>query len=253
MPTLRYHPWQTKAALLRFLLGGGATLFALWAAWEAGREGEAWAWLLLFGVLAFAPLYLYRTGLAPLLRRGLEVALEPEGVRLGGRFYPKAAFRGLQGPLGKPGPFGPLYPFHLEFGETVPLPLDLPGWDQLLAHLGLDWTEHPGLVSYLSRAKGMGWLNGLLYPPEEVLEAWERARRRYRRDMGRLWFSPLLLGLGVILEVLGLSPWGGYLALLGFLVFLFVFLPTWHSLFGLGGLQGWVSRYNPLVAAREEG
>lgn len=252
MLTLRYHPWQTRAALLRLLLGGGAALLALWASWTLVREGEGWAWLLLLGVLAFAPPYLHRTGLAPLLRRGLEVVLEPEGARMGGRLYPKAAFRALRGPSGR-GPFGPLHPFHLDFGEKVPLPLDLPGWDRWLAHLGLDWTEHPGLVNYLSRARGMGWLNGLLYPPEEVQEAWARARGRYRREMGRLWLSPLPLGLGVLLEVLGLSPWGGYLALFGLAFFLLVFLPTWHSAFGLGGPSGWVPRYNPLLAAREEG
>ncbi|MFW3379900.1 hypothetical protein ACN9NO_11515, partial [Glaesserella parasuis] len=64
-------------------------------------------------------------------------------------------------------PLAPDPPFYLDFGETrLPLYLDLPGWDRLLRHLGLEWKEAPILREFLVTVRGVGWLNGLLYPPE---------------------------------------------------------------------------------------
>lgn len=70
-----------------------------------------------------SPPLCFRTGPAPLLREGLEVVLEPEGVRIGGRFYPKEAFRGLEEPQCKPLPVGtriPLQPFASTKGYPCP-------------------------------------------------------------------------------------------------------------------------------------
>lgn len=155
-------------------------------------------------------------------RLGLRVFLEPGRLRLGGphggeRFYPKEAFSGVEGPLGSwtrvevwPGVmqpyhlrlgwrFSPSPLFYLVFGEErVPLWLDLPGWDRMLAHLGLDWRDHPGLRRYLLTARGLAWLNGLLYPPADGEEAWRQARDRYRRVSAWLWASGGLMGLGFV-------------------------------------------------------
>ncbi|MDW8358822.1 hypothetical protein [Thermus sp.] len=249
--SLRYEPWQRQSALLRLLLGGGGTILAGWAAWALVGDGETWAWAILLAILGLAPPYLYRTGLAPLLRGGQEVVLEPEGVRVGERLYPKEAFQGLEGPRDRPllPLWGPLHPFSLRFGERVPLPLDLPGWDQVLRHLGLSWREVPELVLYLGRARGIGWLNGYLYPPQEAVGVWQGDRARYRQEVGRLWWTVGVFALAGGLEVLGVRPWGEYAILLAFLLFLGVYIPTWHRLFGLHGLGGWASRYNPLERA----
>ncbi|WP_053043532.1 hypothetical protein [Thermus filiformis] len=273
MEALRYHPWQRRAALGRLLLGGLGLGALLWLLWLFGEEEPLIALILGLFALALGPLYLWRTGLVPLLRGGLEVRLEPEGVRIGGRLYPRSAFRGLKGPQsprvplepepGKKSPWrealeasgrqeywnalkDPHALFRLDFGEEVPLPLDLPGWDRLLRHLGLDWTEHRELSTYLGLARGLAWLNGLLYPPEEALEVWEQARRRYRRQMALFWAGLALVAAGLfvrqeafsallVLTGFGLWAWSGY------------------SLFGPNPfLKGWATRYNPLQALREE-
>ncbi len=266
MEVLKYQPWQWRAALGRLLLGGGVLLLTLWVAFGMGPIPDL---LLLFSA-AFGGLYLWRTGVEPLRRAGLEVVLEPEGVRIGGRFYPRGAFRGVEGPRGRwaayllshpaqPGlhrqgnPLAPSPLFHLDFGgERVPLWLDLPGWDRMLRHLGLDWTEHPGLSRYLSLVEGMGWLNGLLYPPQEAEEVWLRARRRYRRLMGLLWlgFGLMVLGfIGEIAQVHRVAEWVmvGF-TLVGFLLAIY----ATGVVFGGRNLQGWGMRYNPLRALRDE-
>lgn len=96
----------------------------------------------------FAALYLYATALGPLFRSSLQVVLEPEGIRVGGRLYLRERFTGVEGPLGRwtwleerPRAWQPYRLrlglrfttaplFYLVFGqERVPLWLDLPGWD----------------------------------------------------------------------------------------------------------------------------
>ncbi|GAA5335277.1 MULTISPECIES: hypothetical protein [Thermus] len=125
METLRYHPWQVRAALLRLLLGGGAALWVLWLVWLLVREGEAWAWALGVGVLVFAPLYVYRTGVAPLLRAGLEVVLEPEGIRYWGRYYgttPRGPSGALWALLAPPSPGAPSIPSGWTSGRSFLFP-----------------------------------------------------------------------------------------------------------------------------------
>ncbi|WP_243092382.1 hypothetical protein [Thermus hydrothermalis] len=128
--------------------------------------------------------------------------------------------------------------------------MDLPGWDRLLKHLGQDWTEHPGLALYLSEARGMGWLNGLLHPPEEVLPVWEQARAQYRREMGWLWGVTAIFLLGVALVAWDANSPLGYLGLFCLALSLLAWLFLWHRLFGLGGHRGWAVRSNPLAEAR---
>ena len=115
MEELAFPAWARWRLWWALLLGASLLAFALWA-----RE----LWSLLLGVLllgAFA-LHFRRTGYA--------VALEPEGLRYEGRFYPRGALKGVRlDPL--------LGRLRLDFGgDGLPLPLGLPGWDEVLAHLG---------------------------------------------------------------------------------------------------------------------
>lgn len=276
-PLLAHQPWQRRAALLRLLGGSLGLALLLWAGLGGGGI------LALFALLGagLGGLYLLRTGWEPLRRLGLRVELLPDGVRVGGVFYPKGDFLGLEGPQGpwtwleeRPEAIqrfkvhlaplwqtGPRFRLRFRTGE-VPLPLDLPGWDRLLGHLGLSWREHPGLSRYLTTATGPAWLNGLLYPPAEALEAWEEARRRYRRAWAWIWagFGVAAAGFGVLLWALG-QAWaragdsgeaalpvpalvaGLLLAVLGLALGGLAFLGA----FNVGrGRPGWVVAFNPL-------
>lgn len=268
MEALAYEPWQRRAAWGRFLV-----LLILKSLLLALGGAGGFPFLFLAILPAF---YLLSTGLAPMMRLSSRVVLEPEGIRVGGRLYPKERFSGVEGPLGswtrwevRPGRLNPyrLRPawhwgwaplFYLRFaGEGVPLWLDLPGWDRLLLHLGVPWREQEGLREYLLSARGLAWLNGLLYPPEEVREEWEEARRRYRRvsawawaGMGMFLGFPLVVTglavLGVELEVL--VQLAVILTLLGMLLTTYPFLQA----FNIGrGRPGWAVAYSPFGPLQE--
>lgn len=188
---------------------------------------------------------------------------------MGGRFYAKEGFSGVEGPLGSwtrwevwPGvlhPYrlhlgwrfsrGPL--FYMVFGEErVPLWLDLPGWDRMLAHLGLDWREHPGLRRYLLTARGLAWLNGLLYPPAGVGQSWREARDRYRRVGAWLWAGAAFLVLGAASSFLALFVGPvGLLGAVGVPVGVVLLAYQFLRAFNIGrGRPGWAVAYNPLGA-----
>ncbi|RDI95131.1 hypothetical protein DV704_08645 [Meiothermus sp. QL-1] len=272
METLRYQTWQKRSALGRLLLGGVGLGLLFWFGFEFVHEGDFFWGLFFIALAVLGGLYLWRTGVEPLRRAGLEVVLEPEGVRVGGRFYPRSTFRGVVGPRGRwaarlaahgkdpevallrrarsrGSPFDPGPLFHLDFaGERVPLWLDLPGWDRMLRHLGLDWTEHPGLSGYLGLVEGLGWLNGLLYPPEEAKEAWLQARMRYRRLAGLVWLGYTPVAVTFLFAFLGVEPRGVWeWVLTGFILggFVFALYAMWE-LFGSRTRLGWGMRYNPL-------
>ncbi len=259
--TLRYAPWQVWAAwgrLWAFLVLLG---FAFWFAQH---------WLLVSLLLALpAALYLYATALGPLLRSSLRVVLEPEGIRVGEKLYLRERFAGVEGPMGRwtwmeerlggllsyryrlrlAWRFSNKPLFYLVFGEErVPLWLDLPGWDQVLAHLGLDWREHPGLRRYLYTARGLAWLNGLIYPPAEAEGPWREARRRYRQVCGWMWAGVGLCLLGVLVsgwipeEGVGFGLWL-VVSFAGLYLWTYFFLTT----FNVGrGRPGWAVAYTPL-------
>ncbi|WP_128415145.1 hypothetical protein [Thermus tenuipuniceus] len=211
---------------------------------------------LLLGIFAlFLGLSLYTSALGPLLRSVFQVVLEPEGIRVAGRLYPKDRLAWAEGPFPGGGTeaqwqrlmqvgrlsTGPL--FHLVVGgERVPLWLDLPGWDRMLTHMGVDWKEQPGLVRYLHSVRGLAWLNGLLYPPAEVGEEWERARRRYQRLFAWLWIGVGMAGAAFSLE--GQLPESASLVLLGVGVALggYAFLALFG---GKSPRDGWAEAYNP--------
>ncbi|MEZ0348057.1 MAG: hypothetical protein ABWJ90_06030 [Thermus sp.] len=281
---LTYQPWQLRAARSRLLGGGLAILLLLWLA----LAGGGFLSLLALGGAALGGLYLLRTAWEPLRRGNLVVELVAEGARVNGVLYPKEAFQGVEGPRGSwtwlekrpnslqpyklhlapPWQKGPL--FRLRFREaSLPLPLDLPGWDRILRHLGLSWRDHPGLVRYLMSATGPAWLNGLLYPPEEALPGWEAARRRYRAAWAWLWLGLALVGASFLAvdyqarglqsrlregESLALDPQPFVplfaLGLLGLLLAAGAFLRH----FNLGrGRPGWVVAYNPLQTRGDHG
>lgn len=256
MEVLAYAPWQKRAALVRLALGLVTLGFLLWLGAAFVAEGE-WAVALFLGIVAlFLGLFLYPCALGPLWRSGFHVVLEPEGIRVEGRLYPRELFRSVEGPFRKGkdtearwyaltevGRFSTAPLFYLSFGqERVPLWLDLPGWDRLLAHLGVDWKGYPGLVRYLHSVRGMGWLNGLLYPPAEALGEWEKARERYRRLFAWLWAGVGLVVVGLAFEAL--LPAGLAVAVLG--VGMALGLYAFFALFGgKSSRDGWAERYNP--------
>lgn len=266
MEVLRYASWQKWAAGGRLVLGLLALALLWWVFFDV-RDGLSLLLGLLVGLVV--ALYLLRTAVQPLLRSRLEVALEPRGIRIGGKFYSRSDFRGLgmasgwwaqraQRALrdaGTYGPWAPYPPFHLDFGRArLPLFLDLPGWDRLLRHLGVDWREVPELREFLTLARGMGWLNGLMHPPEEAEQAWVQARSRYRRACAWIWIGCL----GVLLGIVGVrvveGPGGGDTpwtwALVGVSLMGLLLCLGWVGItFGLKGLaRGWVSEYNPLAS-----
>ncbi|WP_114311760.1 hypothetical protein [Thermus caldifontis] len=71
MEILNYGPWQVKAAWGGVFLVGGSAFFL---------QGVVFLSLPLVALAAF---YLY-AAVGPLLRASLQVALEPEGMRMGG-------------------------------------------------------------------------------------------------------------------------------------------------------------------------
>ena len=181
-----------------------------------------------------------------LRRTAYTLALEPEGVRHGGRLYPREALKGvaLDRLLGR---------LFLDFaGERLPLPLGLPGWDEALAHLGVDWRGVEGLEDYLLRLRGRVWFLGALYPSREAEGVHRWALGLYRRHFLKIYgalalagVGPSLLslaeGLGVALSVLGFGL--ALLSVLGFGLALW-----WLSFFphDLVRLRGGGGRYNPL-------
>jgi hypothetical protein len=187
-------------------------------------------WVLLVGgllLLAFA-LHLRRTAYT--------LALEPEGVRHGGRLYPREALKGVAlDPL-----FNRLF---LDFGgERLPLPLGLPGWDEALAHLGVDWRGVEGLEAYLLVHRGWVWFWGRLYPPREAEGVHRWALGLYRRHFLKIYGALALFGVGLSLSSLA-EGLGAALAALGFgLAFWWLhFFP--HDLVRL---RRGLGRYNPL-------
>ncbi len=169
-------------------------------------------------------------------RTGYAVALEPEGLRYEGRFYPRGALKGVRlDPL-----LGRLW---LDFGgERLPLPLGLPGWDGVLAHLGVDWREVEGLEGYLLLNRGRVWFLGGLYPPREAegVHAW--ALGVYRRHFRRIYGALALAGVGLLLFSLA-EGLGTALLALGFGLALWWLLSFPYDMVRLRGGGG---RYNPL-------
>ncbi|MGC8905470.1 hypothetical protein [Thermus sp.] len=217
-------------------------------AFPAGVRWRLW-WALLLGLLLLAfgfkarePLALLVGGLLVLafalhLRRtAYALTLELEGVRYGGRLYPKEALEGVAlDPL-----WGRLL---LDFGgERLPLPLGLPGWDEVLAQLGVDWREVEDLVDYLLSQRGRVWFLGVLHPPREAEGVHLWAQGLYRRHFLKIYGALALLGVGLALfslaEGLGLA-----LFALGFGLALWWLLVFPHDLVRLRGGGG---RYNPL-------
>ncbi|MBW6393756.1 hypothetical protein KZX47_01080 [Thermus sp. SYSU G05001] len=264
METLSYRPWQRWAAWKRLLALSLPTGFFLALSGEGGLP---------FLLMAIPPaFYLFSTALAPILRSSFTVALEPEGIRVGSQLYPKERFSGVEGPLGlwtrwevRPGRLNPYRLrlgwrlgtsplFQLVFGEEkVPLWLDLPGWDLLLLHLGLDWKEHPGLREYLGSARGLAWLNGLLHPPAELEGAWEEARKRYRQVSAWAWVGIGCIGLGFLgPQAAGSSsPLALLFLALPFLGMLLLVYPL-ITAFNIGrGRPGWAVAYSPFGPLEE--
>jgi hypothetical protein len=187
-------------------------------------------WVLLMGgllLLAFA-LHLRRTAYT--------LALEPEGVRHGGRLYSREALKGVA--LDRL--FGRLF---LDFaGERLPLPLGLPGWDQALAHLGVDWRGVEGLEDYLLGQRGRVWFLGALYPPREAEGVHRWALGLYRRHFLKIYGALALAGVGLPLLSLAEGLGVALFALgLGLAFWWFSSFP--HDLVRLRGGGG---RYNPL-------
>ena len=128
--------------------------FPAWARWRLWWALLLGAFLLAFAsiITTFAELVLLLGAFALHFRRtGYAVALEPEGLRYEGRFYPRGALKGVRlDPL--------LGRLRLDFGgDGLPLPLGLPGWDEVLAHLGVGWREVEGLEDYLLGQRGLVW------------------------------------------------------------------------------------------------
>jgi hypothetical protein len=169
-------------------------------------------------------------------RTAYTLALEPGGVRHEGRLYPREALKGVA--LDRL--FGRLF---LDFaGERLPLPLGLPGWDQALAHLGVDWRGVEGLEGYLLGQRGRVWFLGALYPPREAEGVHRWALGLYRRHFLKIYGALALLGVGLALLSLA-EGLGVALFALGFGLALWWlhFFP--HDLVRLRRGGG---RYNPL-------
>lgn len=217
--------------------------FPAWARWRLG-------WALLFGVLLLAlglgmrelwglllGVLLLWTFALNLRRTGYTVGLEAEGLRHGGRLYRREALRGVT----LDAPWGRLW---LDFGEErLSLPLGLPGWDEALAHLGVDWRGVEGLQDYLLGQRGRVWFLGALHPPREAEGVHQWALGLYRRHFRKVYGAFALAALGFLL--LALKPTQGLgvaVLLLGAALALFW---AWHFPHDLVRLPGG-GRYNPL-------
>ena len=169
-------------------------------------------------------------------RTAYTLALEPEGVRHEGRLYPREALKGVAlDPL-----FGRLF---LDFaGERLPLPLGLPGWDEALAHLGVDWRGVEGLEDYLLGQRGRVWFLGALYPPREAEGVHRWALGLYRRHFLKIYGALALAGVGLSLSSLA-EGLGVALVALGFGLALW-----WLHFFPHDLVRLWrgLGRYNPL-------
>lgn len=219
-------------------------------AFPAGMRWRLWwalllgAFLLAFGLTAREPWVLLMGGLSLLAfavhfrRTAYTLALEPEGVRHGGRLYPREALKGvaLDRLLGR---------LFLDFGgERLPLPLGLPGWDEALAHLGVDWRGVEGLEDYLLGQRGRVWFLGALYPPREAEGVHRWALGLYRRHFLKIYGALALVGVGLALIHSSLAEGlGAALAALGFGLALW-----WLHFFphDLVRLRRGLGRYNPL-------
>jgi len=212
--------WRLWWALL---LGALLLALGLWT-----RE----LWVLLLGILLLGAFLLHYH------RTAYVLALEPEGVRREGRLYPKEALKGVA----LDALFGRIF---LDFGgERLPLPLGLPGWDEALAHLGVDWRGVEGLEDYLLGQRGRVWFLGALHPPREAEGVHRWALGLYRRHFLKIYGALALSVLGVLL--LGLEAAQG----LGVAVLLLgvALAPFWANSFphDLVRLRGGGGRYNPL-------
>jgi hypothetical protein len=187
-------------------------------------------WGLLLGVLLLGAFLLHYR------RTAYVLALEPEGVRHEGRLYPKEALKGVALDT----LFGRIF---LDFGgERLPLPLGLPGWDEALAHLGVDWREVEGLEAYLLGQRGRVWFLGALYPPREAEGVHRWALGLYRRHFLKVYGALALSALGFLLLDLA-QDLGLALLLLGLVLALFWAESFPHDLVRLRSGSG---RYNPL-------
>lgn len=232
---LRHHPWQRARVLWILPIPLGLFALGLWLA----SEGQS---LLGLGLAAVGVLAL---ALVPrrYRQRNEGYLLEPEGVRFHGRLFRKEAFEGAELPLS-----GRLTAaLRLRFrGEALSVPLNLPGRDELLAYLGVDWRQVEGLEAYLRRWRGMHWLVwDTVYPPRESEEVLLWALGVYRRRMRWVWVGMGLLALGLLGAYLSGPPapdFWLYLMLTG----LFLALARWFIL-GWSGLlsRGWFG-FNPL-------
>jgi hypothetical protein len=217
-------------------------------AFPAGMRWRFWwalllgAFFLAFGLPAREPWVLLMGGLSLLafavhLRRtAYTLALEPEGVRHGGRLYPREALKGVA--------LDPLFRrLFLDFGgEQLPLPLGLPGWDEALAHLGVDWRGVEGLENYLLGHRGWAWFLGALYPPREAEGVHRWALGLYRRHFLKIYGALALMWVGGALSSLA-ERLGAALAALGFGLALW-----WLEFFphDLVRIRRGLGRYNPL-------
>uniref|UniRef100_A0A7C2BZ83 Uncharacterized protein n=1 Tax=Thermus islandicus TaxID=540988 RepID=A0A7C2BZ83_9DEIN len=216
--------------------------FPAWARWRLGWALLLGAFLLAFGLTAWEPLALLVGGLLLLAfalhrrRTAYALALEPEGVRHEGRLYPREALKGVA----LDALFGGIF---LDFGgERLPLPLGLPGWDEALAHLGVDWWGVEGLEDYLLGQRGRVWFLGALHPPREAEGVHRWALGLYRRHFLKVYGALALLGVGLSLLSLA-EGLGVALFALGCGLALWWLLSFPHDLVRLRGGGG---RYNPL-------
>jgi hypothetical protein len=118
----------------------------------------------------------------------------------------------------------------------------LPGWDQALAHLGVDWRGVEGLEDYLLGQRGRVWFLGALYPPREAEGVHRWALGLYRRHFLKIYGALALAGVGLPLLSLAEGLGVALFALgLGLAFWWFSSFP--HDLVRLRGGGG---RYNPL-------
>jgi|GEM_PF-169835 len=232
METLTYPAWMRHH--LFWTLPLAVVLFLLGLVFWAGGDGMAY---LLLG-LALVLLLFY---LLSVRRRSLEIALEPGESGTRGGLYRREDLQEVR--------LEPLWGrLRLRFGQgDLPLPLDLPGWDRALAHLGLSWQEVEGLEYHLLGLRGRHWLvDGRAYPPQEAEDVFLWGLGLYRHHMARVWktVGVALLALAAALLCPSLAPLAlGVVAIVLFLVPVFLlFVPR-----DLVGFKGSPGEFNPLL------